>query len=298
MAFQVFFFLLVAAYLLLLAVIGIRFIFGNTKLSIPKRQELPIDKFQGKLLIEAMAIEKTFDAPVLRDVSLALRKGEILGVLGASGSGKSVLLKLLAGFLKPDKGWIFFRGSDISKMDEAHLLEIRKRISYVFQSGAVFDFLDVSNNIAYPLREQGLTDERVIRTRVEYLLDAVELEGEGKRTYDELSSGGKKQVAIARAIANNPEVILYDEPTTGVDPIIGKSLSRLIRKLNQQEKTSSVVVTHDLRCMEIVADRIILLKDGRIRFEGDLDALHQSIDPYVRAFIGGKRYSEGESQPA
>ena len=298
MAFQVFFFLLLAAYLLLLAVIGIRFIFGNTKLSIPKRQELPIDKFQGKLLIEAMAIEKTFDAPVLRDVSLALRKGEILGVLGASGSGKSVLLKLLAGFLKPDKGWIFFRGSDISKMDEAHLLEIRKRISYVFQSGAVFDFLDVSNNIAYPLREQGLTDERVIRTRVEYLLDAVELEGEGKRTYDELSSGGKKQVAIARAIANNPEVILYDEPTTGVDPIIGKSLSRLIRKLNQQEKTSSVVVTHDLRCMEIVADRIILLKDGRIRFEGDLDALHQSSDPYVRAFIAGKRYSEGESQPA
>lgn len=298
MAFQVFFILLVAVYLLLLTVIGIRFTFGKTKRSIPKRQELPIDRFQGEILIDAMALEKSFDAPVLRDVSLRLRKGEILGVLGASGSGKTVLLKLLAGFLKPDKGWILFRGSDIGTMDEAHLLEIRKRISYVFQSGAVFDFLDVSNNIAYPLLEQGLTDERVIRARVEYLLDAVELEGEGSRNFDELSSGGKKQVAIARAIANDPEVILYDEPTTGVDPIIGKALSRLIRKLNRQEKMSSVVVTHDLKCMEIVADRIILLKDGRIRFEGDLDALSQSSDPYVRAFIAGKRYREGEFQTA
>ena len=112
----------------------------------------------------------------------------------------------------------------------------------------------------------------------------------GTSRFNELSAGGKKQVAIARAIANNPEVILYDEPTTGVDPIIGKSLSRLIRKLNRQERLTSVVVTHDLRCMEIVADQIILLKDGEIRFEGDLAALKDSADSYVQAFIAGKRY--------
>ena len=175
-------------------------------------------------------------------------------------------------------------------MTESELLEVRKRVSSVFQHGAVFDSLDVGENIAYPLREQGVTDEEVIRERVDYLLDAVELEGMGNSLNDELSAGGKKQVAIARAIANNPEVILYDEPTTGVAPIIGKSVSRLIRKLNRQEKLTSIVVTHDLKCMDIVADRVILLKDGKIRFEGDLPSLRSSEDPYVRAFIAGKRY--------
>ena len=289
MFFKIFMALLFAVYLTILIFLVARSVFR------PRRQKrirrkIPMDDYEGEDVIEVLNLEKSFDHPVLSTVSLKIKKGETVGILGQSGTGKSVLLKLIAGFLKPDHGWIFFKGRDIGGMTESELLEVRKRVSYVFQHGAVFDFLDVWENIAYPLREQGVTDEEVIRKRVEYLLDAVELEGMGNSLNNELSAGGKKQVAIARAIANDPEVILYDEPTTGVDPIIGKSVSRLIRKLNRQEELTSIVVTHDLRCMEIVADRVILLKDGEIRFQGDLPALKSSGDPYVQAFIAGKRY--------
>lgn len=222
-------------------------------------------------LIEVVNIKKAFDHPVLKGVSISIPCGQTLGVLGKSGTGKSVLLKLIAGFLKPDSGLVLFEGRDITSLSEDQLLELRKKVSYVFQGGAFFDFLDVRGNIAYPLIERGITDERVIRERVEYLLDAVELEGMGHLRYDSLSEGAKKQVAIARAIAINPAVILYDEPTTGVDPIIGKSLSRLIRKLGRQESLTSIVVTHDLKCLEIVSDRLVLLKDGLIRFQGTVD---------------------------
>ncbi len=289
MFFKIFMALLFAVYLTILGFLVARGVFRPRRQK-RVRRKIPMDDYEGEDVIEVLNLEKSFGHPVLSTISLKIKKGETVGVLGQSGTGKSVLLKLIAGFLKPDHGWIFFKGRDIGSMTESELLEVRKRVSYVFQHGAVFDFLDVGENIAYPLREQGVTDEEVIRRRVEYLLDAVELDGMGNSLNDELSAGGKKQVAIARAIANDPEVILYDEPTTGVDPIIGKSVSRLIRKLNRQEKLTSIVVTHDLRCMEIVADRVILLKDGEIRFEGDLLSLKSSDDPYVQAFIAGKRY--------
>src|SRR5690606_37313042 len=233
---------------------------------------------------EVINVKKAFDHPVLKGVTLAVARGETVGILGRSGTGKSVLLKLIAGFLQPDSGVILYNGREITQMSERRLLEFRKRVSYVFQGGAFFDFLNVRENIAYPLRERGITDEELIRSRVDYLIDAVELDGMGDYTHDELNAGAKKQVAIARAIANEPEVILYDEPTTGVDPIIGKSLSRLIRKLNRQEHLTSVVVTHDLKCLEIVADRIILLEDGRIHFEGTPEEFETTKDPFVFAF--------------
>jgi len=181
-------------------------------------------------------------------------------------------------------------------MNERELLELRKRVSYVFQGGAVFDFLNVGENIAYPLRERGMKDEKKIKERVDYLLAAVGMGSMGDVQKPELSIGAKKQVAIARAIANDPEVILYDEPTTGVDPIVKKSVNRLIRKLNEQEHLTSIVVTHDLKCIEMVADRIILLKDGGIHFEGDQEAFHSSPDPYIQAFIAGKRFDEERRQ--
>jgi phospholipid/cholesterol/gamma-HCH transport system ATP-binding protein len=250
------------------------------------------DDQSGGHLIEVINVKKAFDHPVLQGVSLKVPCGSTLGVLGKSGTGKSVLLKLIAGFLKPDSGLILFQGKDITQLSESQLLEHRKRVSYVFQGGAFFDFLDVSGNIAYPLIERGITDEKAIQERVEYLLDAVELEGMGNLRYDSLSEGNKKQVAIARAIAINPQVILYDEPTTGVDPIIGKSLSRLIRKLGKQENLTSIVVTHDLKCLEIVSDQIVLLKDGLIRFAGTPDDFRTSDDPFVVAFRTGRRYDE------
>ncbi len=243
----------------------------------------------SEALISIIDLHKSFDYPVLNGVGLRVSEGETLGVLGMSGTGKSVLLKLVAGLLKADSGYIVYGDQDITKLSEAQLLEYRKKVTYVFQSGAVFDFLNVRENIAYPLREQGIEDEELIKERVDYLLEAVELTGQGDLVASELSLGSKKQVAIARAIAENPEVILYDEPTTGVDPLIGKSLSRLIRKLNRQEKLTSIVVTHDMRCLRIVSDRIILLHNGDIHFAGTPEAFYRSTDPFVKSFIAGKR---------
>ncbi|GAB4247891.1 MAG: ABC transporter ATP-binding protein [Acidobacteriota bacterium] len=252
----------------------------------------------GSALIEVINVCKAFDHPVLRGVTFKVNCGETIGILGKSGTGKSVLLKLIAGFLKPDSGLILFEGRDITTLDEAELLEYRKKVSYVFQSGAFFDFLDVRGNIAYPLVERGVTDPEEIERRVQYLLEAAELEGMGDLRYDSLSVGARKQVAIARALAANPQVVLYDEPTTGVDPVIGKSLSRLIRKLAKQENLTSIVVTHDLRCLEIVSDRLLLLKDGLIRFEGTVEEFHRSEDPFVVAFRTGQRYVEETAEEA
>jgi phospholipid/cholesterol/gamma-HCH transport system ATP-binding protein len=285
-------FTIYSTYLFLIAVILIRGF--KPHWSAPKIVETPkrLPVTERQVFIDVCGVDKEFDHPVLKNLDLQIYKGETLGVLGRSGTGKSVLLKLIVGLLTPDQGAIKVDGQDLTTMDETGLLEVRKKVSYVFQGGGVFDFLNVAENIAYPLREQGWTDEDKIRQRVEYLLDAVELPGWGDARYTEISVGAKKQVAIARAIANAPEAILYDEPTTGVDPIIGKSLSRLIRKLNLQEHLTSVVVTHDLRCIEIVADRIIMLKDGGIRFEGTREEFHASRDPFIQAFIAGKRFDE------
>ena len=243
-------------------------------------------------IIELQNVQKSFDQPVLRGLNLVISNGENFGILGQSGSGKTVLLKLIAGLMKPDRGRILFRKENIIDMGETKLLQFRKHVSYIFQRGGIFDFINVGENVAYPLREMNITDEQKISKRVNYLLDAVEMNNMQNLKQSELSTGSKKQVAIARAIANNPEVILYDEPTTGLDPIVRKSLSRLIRKLNKQENLTSVVVTHDLKCIEIVADRIILLKKGLIHFEGNQKQFHRSSDPFVQAFRSGKSIKE------
>ena len=290
MLFNVFISILLGAYsLILIGIFCSNFL--QPKTSKPKRVSLQSDRLEDINVLKLLDVTKSFDQPVLQGISLAIRKGETVGILGQSGTGKSVLLKIVAGFLRPDQGQVFFKGRDIGEMSESNLLKIHKQVSYIFQSSGIFDSLSVGENIAYPLREQGITDEKIIRDRVDCLLEMVDLAGQPHRRYNQLTVGGKKQVAIARAIANNPEVILYDEPTTGVDPIIRKSLSQLIRKLNRQEKITSVVVTHDLRCLEVVADRVILLKDGSIHFEGDLSELKASEDTYIKAFIGGQRYT-------
>ena len=296
MFFQLLVILLFLAYLGLLGLIVVRPFLSTNRPQPRAREDSSSDRNTTEVVVELRDIEKSFDRPVLKGISFRIHRGQTLGVLGKSGSGKSVTLKLISGLLKPDGGRIFFQGKDITDMNERELLSLRKQVSYVFQGGAVFDFLNVKENIAFPLREMGITDEKSIQERVDYLLDAVEMEGMGGLQKEELSTGSKKQVAIARAIAINPQMILYDEPTTGVDPIIGKSLSRLIRRLNQREKLTSIVVTHDLRCIETVADRIILLKAGVIHFEGDKEQFHASQDPYVRAFIAGTRFDEEDGE--
>lgn len=289
--FLVFLLLLFSTYAVILLMMVVQRSRGR-RIGVPEETEEPERASTGGHLIEVINVTKAFDFPVLRGVTLSVSRGETLGILGKSGTGKSVLLKLIAGFLKPDSGMILFDGSDTTNLPERELLEMRKRVSYVFQGGAFFDFLDVRGNIAYPLLERGTIGDQAIAERVDYLIDVVELDGMGSLRYDSLSEGARKQVAIARAIAINPDVILYDEPTTGVDPIIGKSLSRLIRKLGKQENLTAIVVTHDLKCLEIVADRIVLLKDGHIHFEGTSEEFRASKDPFVEAFRTGKRFDE------
>ncbi len=290
---EVFLALLFFGYLTLVTLIFTRHLFPGAQ-SAPIPEKVSEGRDHSEFVLELEDVDKSFDQPVLKSISFKIHSGETLGVLGKSGSGKSVALKLIAGLLKPDSGRIVFHGKDITRMSEMDLLNFRKRVSYVFQGGAVFDFLNVRENIAYPLRERGMRDEEKIAERVDYLLEAVELENMGDLQKPELSIGARKQVAIARAIANDPEIILYDEPTSSVDPIIKKSLNRLIRKLNKQEHLTSIVVTHDLRCIEMVADRIILLKEGVIHFQGDQEAFHSSDDPYVQAFIAGRLFDEEE----
>lgn len=280
--------LVIAVYLSMLLFILFQRFNQKTKREKPVYFPSQPSKLNSENLIELQNVEKSFEKPVLRGLDLVVRNGETLGILGQSGSGKTVTLKLIAGLLRPDSGHILFRGEDIIAMDEMKLLQFRKHVSYIFQRGGIFDFINVEENVAYPLREMGITDEQEISKRVDYLLDAVEMSDMKNLQQNELSTGSKKQAAIARAVANNPEVILYDEPTTGLDPIISKSLSRLIRKLNRQEKLTSVVVTHDLKCIEMVADRIILLRKGLIHFEGDQRQFHRSSDSFVQAFRSGK----------
>ena len=261
--------------------------------SSPRKETLPFGQITPETpLIEVISVRKAFDHPVLNGVSFKVYPGQTLGILGQSGTGKSVLLKLIAGFLKPDSGEIIYRGIGIRHFEERKLLTLRKEVSYVFQSGAVFDFFDVRENVAFPLRERGELTEKEINARVDYLLDSVELEGMGHLLVNELGVGAKKQVAIARALATAPNLILYDEPTTGTDPLIGKSLSALIRKLSVKENLTSIVVTHDMKCLATVSDHIILLKDGVIHFAGEAQDFRVSEDAFVTAFREGRLYNE------
>ena len=263
------------------------------RVNLPKKENLSFGEITpDRPLLEVISVRKSFDRPILKGVSFQVKPGQTLGILGQSGSGKSVLLKLIAGFLKPDSGEVIYRGVGIRHFNEEKLLTLRKEVSYVFQSGAIFDFFNVRDNVAFPLLERGELSEKEIKNRVDYLLDAVEMEGMGHLMVNELGVGAKKQVAIARALATSPNLILYDEPTTGTDPLIGKSISALIRKLSLQEQLTSVVVTHDMKCLKTVSDRIILLKDGIIHFSGVAEDFRTSEDTFVAAFREGRLFNE------
>ena len=235
-------------------------------------------------------VYKTFDGqPVLEDVSFEVRKGEMLVVLGKSGVGKSVTLKHILGFLQPDAGQVFVAGLEVSKMPEEELFAVRRRVTMVFQSGALFDSLTVGENVAYPLRERaerGLAlDEDTIQARVGELLAMVELDGVRDLMPSDLSTGMKRAVAIARALAAEPEAVLYDEPTTMVDPLMAQTIGDLILKLKRKTGLTSVVVTHDMNLARKLADRVVFLVDGRVAFFGSVNELDASEEPMVQAFI-------------
>jgi ABC-type transporter Mla maintaining outer membrane lipid asymmetry ATPase subunit MlaF len=225
------------------------------------------------------------DRPVLEDISFHVERGQTLCILGRSGVGKSVSLRLLMGFLQPDAGSICVEGREIIGMSEADMMAIRKRVTMVFQNGALFDSLSVRENVSFPLRERGGLDDDQIQQIVDRLIGLVGADDVVDALPASLSTGRKRAVAMARALAAQPEVVLYDEPTTMVDPIIARRLGNLIQRLKHQLGFTSIVVTHDMRFAERLADSVLFLDQGKARYFGPLQGFLDSKDPHVQQFL-------------
>jgi phospholipid/cholesterol/gamma-HCH transport system ATP-binding protein len=231
-------------------------------------------------------VSKSFgDLHVLVDVSFEAMTGETLCILGRSGVGKSVSLQQIMGFLKPDKGRILVAGEDITGFNDEQMEEVRKKVTMVFQSGALFDSLSVGENVAFPLRERRELAEDQIQKIVAGLLEMVGVAGESHLLPSDLSTGLKRSVAIARAMAAQPQAILYDEPTTMVDPLIGRLLGDLIQKLKTQLLLTSIVVTHDMRFAERLADHVVFLHQGKVLFFGTMEEMKHNDNEILRQFL-------------
>jgi phospholipid/cholesterol/gamma-HCH transport system ATP-binding protein len=222
---------------------------------------------------------------VLDDVSFFVNPGETLCILGRSGVGKSVSLQMIMGFLKPESGKIRVAGEDITGFDEEQMQAVRRKVTMVFQNGALFDSLTVGENVAFPLRERRELAEDQILQIVNGLLEMVGVTGMTDLLPSDLSTGMKRSVAIARALASEPDAILYDEPTTMVDPLIAHLLGNVIQKLKRQLHLTSIVVTHDMRFAERLADRVLFLHQGKARFFGTMDEMKASNDEVLRQFL-------------
>ena len=231
-------------------------------------------------------VSKSFGSfVVLQDVSFFVNSGETLCILGRSGVGKSVSLQMLMGFLKPDSGVVRVAGEDIAGFDESQLQAIRRKVTMVFQNGALFDSITVGENVAFPLRERRELAEDQILQVAKGLLEMVGVAGMDNLLPSDLSTGMKRSVAIARALASQPEAVLYDEPTTMVDPLMAHLLGDLIKRLKHQLHLTSIVVTHDMRFAKKLADRVVFLDQGKARFFGTMDEMEASTDPVLQEFL-------------
>lgn len=247
----------------------------------------------NKPIIALQQVCKSFGPlRVLDDFSLALQQGKTTVVIGESGTGKSVLLKHIVGILRPDKGRVFFRGERIDQQTEQALVPIRRRMGFLFQTGALFDSMTVAENIAFPLAEHTNKSPEEMDAVVAEKLHMVGLDGLQDRRPGQLSGGQKKRVALARAISLDPEVVLYDEPTTGLDPVRADVINELILKLKRELHVTSIVVTHDMTSAYKVADRIVMLHKGKIIADDVPDWFKTCDDPEVRRFVDGHANSE------
>lgn len=242
-------------------------------------------------LIRFKGVNKAFGPKTIyQGLSLDIMRGETITILGASGSGKSVMLKMLIGLIEPDAGEILFDGNDIAKMEDQGLYEVRRRIAYLFQGAALFDSLTVGENVAYGLREQNWNtmSDQEIRARVAQSLEMVGLPGIEEMRPSDLSGGMKKRVGLARTLALQPEVILYDEPTTGLDPINTARINHLIVGIKRSLGLTSLVVTHDMGTAFTVSDRLVMVGKHRVLMKGTPDDFRRTENTYVRDFIDGK----------
>jgi phospholipid/cholesterol/gamma-HCH transport system ATP-binding protein len=239
-------------------------------------------------MIEIKEIRKSFsDKEVLKGVNLHIPRGETLVIMGRSGCGKSVLLKLITGLMKPDHGEIWFDGTEISGLKLKALNEIRQRIGMLFQSAALFDSMTVEENVGFMLGQHTKLSKREIQEIVAEKLNLVDLDNTQHLKPAELSGGMRKRVGLARAIAFNPQVILYDEPTTGLDPITGAEINRLIRSLHRKLQVTSIVVTHDMDSAFFVGTRMAMIEGGQIIASGTPDEIRQMDNPVLHSFISG-----------
>ena len=248
---------------------------------------------QADSIMRLEGVSKSFGrTKVLNGVDLDIQVGQTTVVIGPSGCGKSVLLKHMVGLLKPDAGKVFFRQHEISRLDEQHLVPIRRRMGFLFQAAALFDSMNVEQNICFPMVEHGVGNDKIRRARAAEVLGMVGLDGLQNRFPEELSGGQKKRVALARAIALNPQVIFYDEPTTGLDPIRADLINELILRLRNALGNTAVVVTHDLASARKVGNRILMLHEGNFILDTTPEDLDHVQNKIVTRFIAGQASPE------
>lgn len=274
---------------------------GSVREAIRKELEVDAQKEEHELpaggngtgerppVIELQNVSLAFDQPVLEDISLTALQGETLVIVGESGAGKSLTLKLILRLLTPDQGRVLIDGEDISHLSFNEALKVRQKMGMVFQGAALFDSLTVLENVAYPLREHTDLEDEEIEQKVREKLQFVDLEPDevlGKLP-SELSGGMRKRVGIARGMANDPEIMLYDEPTSGLDPLTTGTITRLIMKLQRELRATSIVVSHDIRSVFRMATKVALLHDHKICFVGTPEEMAAAEDPYIRDFLGG-----------
>jgi phospholipid/cholesterol/gamma-HCH transport system ATP-binding protein len=240
-------------------------------------------------MIQLIDIHKSFGPKkVLDGFTLEVREGETMVIIGYSGTGKSVAIKHIVGLLEPDSGEVFVDGKDVPRLPRRELYELRARIGYVFQFAALFDSFTIGENVAMGLRKQGRLGPREIEERVDEALDLVDLPDVAGRYPAELSGGMRKRVGIARAIVLHPKYILYDEPTTGLDPVTSAVIDQLMIRMREKLGVTSVVITHDMRSAYAIGSRIAMLYDGRVRQVGTVEEIQRTTDPIVRQFIEGR----------
>lgn len=240
-----------------------------------------------EIMIELKGVKKAFDGnEVLKDINLCVKKGENVVVLGKSGQGKSVTIKCIVGMIDPDEGSVNVMGKEIEQLNEDELKEVRSKMGFLFQSAALYDSMTVRENLAFPLeRVLKIKDGQEIEERSKEVLEAVGLSDAIDKMPSDLSGGMRKRMGLARTIIVRPEIILYDEPTTGLDTITSREISELIMKIKKEYKTTSVIITHDMDCARITADRVLIMNDGQYIAEGTYDELENSEDEFVRSFF-------------
>jgi phospholipid/cholesterol/gamma-HCH transport system ATP-binding protein len=252
----------------------------------PQVQE-SVKKIEDTAVVDIQQLKKSFgENHVLKEITLTLKKGENLVVLGKSGTGKSVLIKCLVGLIDIDEGKVNVLGNSISELKQQDLNELRKKIGFLFQSGALYDSMTVRENLEFPVRRQlNAGSKEDIQKLVMDALEDVGLADAIDKMPAELSGGMRKRISLARTLILKPEIMLYDEPTTGLDTITSKEISHLILKIQKKFKTSSIIITHDMECARIVADRVIILNDGKVIGEGTYDELKKSSNKDINAFF-------------